>query len=74
MEERHQRVVYYSSRPSPSRAACAVRRPLHLGLGRLYRRTETHEQPREHITIATTMYREIDMRFFLEQAEMRALT
>jgi hypothetical protein len=24
---------------------------------------------REHLTTATTMYREIDMRFYLEQAE-----
>jgi len=41
----------------------------HLGLGTLYRRTGKHEQAREHLTIATTMYREMDMRFWLEQAE-----
>jgi hypothetical protein len=41
----------------------------HLGLDRLYRRTGNQEQAREHLTIATTMYREMDMRFWLEQAE-----
>ena len=48
----------------------------HLGLGKLYRRTGQREQAREHLTAATTMYREMDMRFWLEQAEaeMRVLT
>jgi len=41
----------------------------HLGLGKLYRRTEKREQAREHLTTAMTMYREMDMRFWLEQAE-----
>jgi class 3 adenylate cyclase/tetratricopeptide (TPR) repeat protein len=41
----------------------------HLGLGKLYRRTGEREQAPEHLTIATTMYREMDMRFWLEQAE-----
>jgi Tetratricopeptide repeat len=41
----------------------------HLGLGKLYRRTGRREQAREHLTTATTMYREMDMRFWLEQAE-----
>jgi sugar phosphate isomerase/epimerase len=41
----------------------------HLGLGKLYRRTSRREQAQEHITTATTMYREMDMRFWLEQAE-----
>jgi len=40
-----------------------------LGLGKLYRRTEKREQAREHLTTATMMYREMDMRFWLEQAE-----
>ena len=40
----------------------------HLGLGKLYRRTSQREQAREHLTTATTMYREMDMRFWLEQA------
>jgi tetratricopeptide (TPR) repeat protein len=41
----------------------------HLGLGKLYRRTGNQEQACEHLTTATTMYREMDMRFWLEQAE-----
>ena len=41
----------------------------HLGLGKLYRRTGQQEQAQEHLTTATTMYREMDMRFWLEQAE-----
>ena len=41
----------------------------HLGLSKLYRRTGKREQEQEHLTIATTMYREMGMRFWLEQAE-----
>ena len=40
----------------------------HLGLGKLYRHTGKHEQTREHRATATTMYREMDMTFWLEQA------
>ena len=39
------------------------------GLARLYRHTDRREQADEHLTTATTMYREMDMRFYLEQAE-----
>jgi tetratricopeptide (TPR) repeat protein len=41
----------------------------HLGLGVLYRLAGRRQQAREHLTIATTMYREMDMQFWLEQAE-----
>jgi len=41
----------------------------HLGLGKLYRRTGKRQEAHEHPTTATTMYREMDMRFWLEQAE-----
>ncbi len=41
----------------------------HLGLGKLYRRIEKHQEAHEHLTTATTMYREMDMRFWLEKAE-----
>jgi hypothetical protein len=41
----------------------------HLGLGKLYRRTGKREQATEHLTTAATMYRDMDMRFWLEQAE-----
>jgi tetratricopeptide (TPR) repeat protein len=40
----------------------------HLGLGKLYRRTGKRQEAQEHLTTATTMYREMDMRFWLEQA------
>ena len=39
----------------------------HLGLGKLYRRTGKREQAREHLDTATTMYREMDMRFWLDR-------
>ena len=41
----------------------------HLGLGKLYRRTGDRAKAREHLTTATTMYREMDMGFWLEKAE-----
>jgi tetratricopeptide (TPR) repeat protein len=41
----------------------------HFGLGKLYQRTGERDQAREHLATATSMYREMDMRFFLEQAE-----
>jgi tetratricopeptide (TPR) repeat protein len=41
----------------------------HLGLGKLYRRTGQPDQAQEHLTTATTMFREMDMRFWLEKAE-----
>ena len=47
----------------------------HLGLGKLYRRTGNRLQAAEHLTRALTMYREMDIRFWPEQAEaeMRGL-
>jgi tetratricopeptide (TPR) repeat protein len=41
----------------------------HLGLGKLYRHTGKREQAREQLTTATAMYRDMDMGFWLEQAE-----
>jgi tetratricopeptide (TPR) repeat protein len=41
----------------------------HLGLAKLYRRTDKREQAQEHLTTATTMYREMGMTYWLEQAE-----
>jgi hypothetical protein len=40
----------------------------HLGLGRLYRRTGNPQAAEEHLMTATTMYREMDMQFWLDQA------
>jgi len=47
----------------------------HFGLGQLCGRTGKREEAQEHLTTATTMYREMDMRFWLAQAgaEMRGL-
>jgi tetratricopeptide (TPR) repeat protein len=44
----------------------------HLGLGRLFRRTDTREQATEHLTMATTMYREMGMTYWLDKAEAEA--
>jgi tetratricopeptide (TPR) repeat protein len=41
----------------------------HLGLGKLYRRTDKREQAHEQLTTATTMYREMGMTYWLEKAE-----
>jgi hypothetical protein len=41
----------------------------HLGRSKLYRRTGDRQRAQEHLTTATTMYREMDMRFWPEQAE-----
>jgi hypothetical protein len=41
----------------------------HLGLGTLYGRRGKREQAQEHLTTATTMYREMGMTYWLEQAE-----
>jgi len=40
-----------------------------LGRGRLYRRTSNPQQAQEHLAIATTIYREMAMRFWLEKAD-----
>jgi class 3 adenylate cyclase/tetratricopeptide (TPR) repeat protein len=41
----------------------------HLGLGKLYRRTDKPEQAQGHLATATTMYRDMGMTFWLEKAE-----
>ena len=41
----------------------------HLGVGKLYRRTGDRAKAEEHLTTAATMYREMDMHFWLEKAE-----
>jgi tetratricopeptide (TPR) repeat protein len=62
-----------SYRAALARATELEMRPLlahcHLGLGKLYRRTGSSEHVREHLNSATTMFREMEMRFWLEQAE-----
>jgi tetratricopeptide (TPR) repeat protein len=41
----------------------------HFGLSKLHRRTGKREQAREHLTTAMTMYRDMEMSYWLEQAE-----
>ncbi len=41
----------------------------HLGLGKLYRRTGSRSDAETHFTAATTLFREMDMRFWVEKAE-----
>ena len=41
----------------------------HLGLGKLYARTGKREPAHEHLTTATTMYRELGTTYWLEKAE-----
>jgi tetratricopeptide (TPR) repeat protein len=46
----------------------------HLGLGKVYLRTSKRDKARDHLTAATTMYRDMDMSFWLEQAEAAVCT
>jgi hypothetical protein len=59
--------------PGAGRRRAARHAPLvahcHLGPGRLYHRAGKREQAQEHFTCATMMYRELGMRFWLEQTE-----
>ena len=41
----------------------------HLGLGQLFRKTDKREQAQEHLATATTMYRDMGMMYWLENAE-----
>jgi class 3 adenylate cyclase/tetratricopeptide (TPR) repeat protein len=43
----------------------------HFGLGKLHAGTGPRDEAREHFATATTLYREMDMRFWLEQVEMQ---
>jgi len=44
----------------------------HLGLAKLYGRVGRRQKAREHLATAAAMYREMDMRSWLEQAEAEA--
>ena len=65
----------------PNSICSATSRPIpiliahwHLGLGRVFERRGTREQAQEHVATATTMYREMDMPYWLEQAELKECT
>ena len=66
MGEAHYRQALTLAEPRGMRPLVAH---CHLGLGKLYRRTGKHEQGQEHLVTAATMYREMDMAFWLEQAD-----
>jgi tetratricopeptide (TPR) repeat protein len=42
----------------------------HLGFGKLYRRIGKRHEAQEHLATATTLYREMNMTYWLEQAEV----
>ena len=71
--QRALRQLRCSGREALTLAGEFAMRPLaahcHLGLGRLYRRTGNQEQAHEHLTTATSMYREMGMTYWLEKAE-----
>lgn len=46
----------------------------HRGLGALYRHRGKRDHAYEHLTTAIAMYREMDMPFWLEQAEAELKT
>jgi class 3 adenylate cyclase/tetratricopeptide (TPR) repeat protein len=46
----------------------------HLGLGKLYQRTGEPKRAKEHVTAATTLYRDMGMTYWLEQAERHLAT
>jgi class 3 adenylate cyclase/tetratricopeptide (TPR) repeat protein len=60
-------------REALARASNLRMRPLaahcHFGLGTLYRCVGDRARAGEHLALAATMYREMDMRFWLERAE-----
>ncbi len=60
-------------REATALAGALEMRPLlahcHLGLGKLSRHTGKREEAQEHLTTATTMYREMGMTYWLEQSE-----
>src|SRR5262249_14372204 len=41
----------------------------HLGLGKMHPRMGNPDQAQQHLTIATALYRDMDMAYWLEQAE-----
>ena len=52
-----------------TRRSSASGRPAPSASAKLYRRTGKREQAHEHLTLATTMYREMGMTYWLEKAE-----
>ncbi|SCB50645.1 Adenylate and Guanylate cyclase catalytic domain-containing protein [Bradyrhizobium shewense] len=64
--ERHFRQALALAEPRGMRPLVAH---CQFGLGKLYRRKGTREQARKHFATATTLYRAMDLPFWLEQVE-----
>jgi len=66
---RSERCLPPGNRPRAGAGDAAIVAHCHLGLGTLYRRTGQRGQAQEYLPTAATMFREINMRFWLERAE-----
>jgi hypothetical protein len=64
--EQHFRVALTLAEPLRLRPLVAR---CHLGVGRLFRRTGNRPRAQEHLNLATAMLSDMDMRFWLTQAE-----
>ncbi len=64
--EAHYRQAFALAEPRGMRPLVAH---CHLGLAKHYRRTGDRAKAEEHLATATAMYREMDMGFYLRQAE-----
>jgi hypothetical protein len=60
---------------SPTSSACALSSPTATSASATFTGTGKREQAQEHLTSATTMYREMGMTYWLERAtaELKAL-
>jgi class 3 adenylate cyclase/tetratricopeptide (TPR) repeat protein len=65
----HYRQALALAKPSGMRPLVAH---CHLGLGKLYGRIGDHQQAQEHLTMATAMYREMAMTYWVEQVAAKA--
>ena len=45
-----------------------------LGLGKLYRRTSKRQEAQEHLAMATALFRDMGMMYWLEQAEAESVS
>jgi tetratricopeptide (TPR) repeat protein len=68
--EAHYRQAFALAEPRGMRPLVAH---CHFGLGKLYLRTGKGDEAHEHLTTATTMYEEMGMWFWLEQAAIATL-
>ena len=63
------REILRGMRRSPGAGHAPLVAHCHLGLGKLYRRIGDQAKAEKHLTTASAIYREMDMRFWLAQAE-----